>query len=43
MARIITFVIFGGFGFVMLYVGVTQFFMQRRTSTTTHRPDVKFR
>jgi hypothetical protein len=75
MARIITFVIFGGFGFVMLYVGVTQYFMQRRllanaqrvdarithsevfsstsadtdprplrsTSTTTHRPDVKFR
>ena len=75
MARIITFVIFGGFGFVMLYVGITQFFMQRRllanaqrvdarivhsevftstsadtdprplrsTSTTTHRPDVKFR
>ena len=75
MARIITFVIFGGFGFVLLYVGVTQFFMQRRllanaqrvdvrivhsevftstsadtdprplrsTSTTTHRPDVKFR
>ena len=75
MARIITFVIFGGFGLVMLYVGVTQYFMQRRlmansqrvdvrithsevftstsadtdprmlrsTSTTTHRPDVKFR
>ena len=75
MARIITFAIFGGFGFVMLYVGVTQFLMQRRllanaqrvdariihsevftstsadtdprplrsTSTTTHRPDVKFR
>ena len=75
MARTITFVIFGGFGFVMLYVGVTQYFMQRRllanaqqvdarvvhsevftstsadtdprllrsTSTTTHRPDVKFR
>jgi hypothetical protein len=75
MAQIITFLIFGGFGFVMLYVGVTQFFMQRRllanakrvsavivhsevfrstssdtdprplrsTSTTTHRPDVRFR
>ena len=75
MARIITFVIFGGFGLVLLYVGVTQYFMQRRllanaqrvdarivysevftstsadtdprplrsTSTTTHRPDVKFR
>lgn len=75
MAQIITFVIFGGFGFVMLYVGVTQFVMQRRllanakrvqativhsevssstssdtdprplrsTSTTTHRPDVRFR
>jgi hypothetical protein len=75
MARIITFIIFGGFGFVLLYVGVTQYFMQRRllahaqrvdarivhsevftstsadtdprmlrsTSTTTHRPDVKFR
>jgi len=75
MARIITFIIFGGFGLVMLYVGVTQYFMQRRllanarrvdavivhssvfsstsadtdrrplrsTSTTTYRPDVKFR
>ncbi len=75
MARIITFVIFGGFGIVMLYVGVTQFLQQRRNltnaervdativhsqvftsassntdrrlgrsnSTTTHRPDVKFR
>jgi hypothetical protein len=75
MARIITFIIFGGFGFVLLYVGVTQYFQQRRllanaervdarivhsevftstsadtdrrplrsTSTTTHRPDVKFR
>ena len=75
MARIITFVIFGGFGLVMLYVGVTQFFQQRRSltnaervdaiithsevftstsadtdnrlgrsnSTTTHRPNVKFR
>ena len=75
MARIITFIIFGGFGFVMLYVGVTQFFVQRRllanakrveavivhsqvfsstssdtdprplrsTSTTSHRPDVRFR
>lgn len=75
MARIITFVIFGGFGFVLLYVGVTQYFQQRRSltyaervdaeiihsevftsttsdtdsrlgrsnSTTSHRPDVKFR
>ncbi len=75
MARIITVVIFGGFGLVMLFVGVTQFVRQRRllanaervdavivhsqvfsstsadtdarlgrsTSTTTHRPDVKFR
>ena len=75
MARIITFIIFGGFGFVLLYVGVTQYFQQRRllanaqrvdarivhsevftsksantdrrllrdNSTTTHRPDVKFR
>ena len=75
MAQIIVFLIFGGLGFVMLYVGVTQFFRQRRllsrarpvnativksevfssksadtdsrldrnTSTTTHRPDVKFR
>ena len=75
MAQIIVFIIFGGFGFVMLYVGVTQFFRQRRllrraqpvnatiiksevfssqsadtdsrldrnTSTTTHRPEVRFR
>lgn len=75
MARIITFIIFGGFGIVMLYVGVTQLIQQRRNlthaervdavivhsevftstsadtdsrllrsnSTTTHRPDVKFR
>lgn len=75
MARIITFIIFGGFGFVMLYVGVTQFVLQRRllanaervdvvivhsevltttssdtdsrllrnNSTTSHRPDVRFR
>ncbi len=75
MARIITVIIFGGFGLVMLYVGITQFFRQRRllthaervdavivhsrvfsstsadtdtrlnrsNSTTTHRPDVKFR
>jgi Protein of unknown function (DUF3592) len=75
MARIIVFIIFGGFGLVMLYVGVTQMVTQRRllanaervdavivhsdvfsstssdddsrplrsTSTTTHRPDVKFR
>lgn len=75
MAQIIVFLIFGGFGFAMLYVGVTQFFRQRRllsrarpvsatilksevfssksadtdarldrnTSTTTYRPDVRFR
>jgi hypothetical protein len=75
MVRIIVFIIFGGFGLVMLYVGVTQMVTQRRllanaervdavivhsdvfsstssdndsrplrsTSTTTHRPDVKFR
>ena len=75
MARIIVLIIFGGFGLVMLYVGVTQLVMQRRllassgrvdavithsevfsstssntdrralrsNSTTTHRPDVKFR
>ena len=75
MARIITFVIFGGFGLVMLYVGVTQLIQQRRSltnservdavithsevftsttsdtdarlgrsnSTTSHRPDVRFR
>ncbi len=75
MAQIITFLIFGGFGLVMLFVGLTQFVQQRRllsnseridavivhsqvfsstsantdrrllrsTSTTTHRPDVKFR
>lgn len=30
MARIIVFIIFGGFGLVMLYVGTTQFFQQRR-------------
>lgn len=30
MAQIIVFLIFGGFGFVMLYVGVTQFLRQRR-------------
>ena len=75
MVQIIVFLISGGFGFVMLYVGVTQFFRQRRllscaqpvnatiiksevfssksadtdarldrdTSTTTHRPEVRFR
>ena len=30
MARWIVFVIFGGFGLVMLYVGVRQYFLQRR-------------
>ena len=75
MARVIVTVIFGGFGLVLAFVGVRQFFMQRRllahaervdavivhsevfsststdtdrrtlrsNSTTTHRPDVKFR
>lgn len=75
MARIIATVIFGGFGLVLAFVGVRQFFMQRRllanaervdavivhsevfsstsadtdprtlrsNSTTTHRPDVRFR
>ena len=75
MARIITFVIFGGFGLMLLYVGATQLIQQRRSltnaervdavivhsevftstsadtdarllrsnSTTSHRPDVKFR
>jgi len=75
MTRIIVTIIFGGFGLVLLYVGVTQFVRQRRllanaervdavivhsevfsststdtdprplrgTSTTTHRPDVRFR
>ena len=75
MARIIATVLFGGFGLVMLYVGLTQLVRQRRlianaervdaeivhsevfsstspdtdrrvsrsSSTTTHRPDVRFR
>lgn len=75
MAQWITFLIFGGFGVMLLYVGVTQFIQQRRnmadarpidatvvhsqvvsstsadtdsrlgrsTSTTTHRPDIRFR
>jgi len=78
MAQIITFILFGGFGLVMLYVGLTQAQQQRRllrnaqpiqatithsevrshtssdtdrrttgvgsnTSTTTHRPDIRFR
>lgn len=75
MAQVIVFIIFGGFGFVMLAVGVVQFFRQRRllsraqpvkatilksevffsrsadtdsrvlrdNSTTTHRPEVRFR
>lgn len=75
MARWITFLIFGGLGFMMLYVGVTQYFLQRRlfrharpidvtvtrsevitsksantdrrllrnNSTTSHRPEVRFR
>ena len=75
MARIIVTIIFGGFGLVLAFVGIRQFFMQRRlltnaqpvdavivhsevfsstssdtdrrplrsNSTTTHRPDVRFR
>jgi hypothetical protein len=30
VARWIAFIIFGGFGIVLLYVGVTQYFLQRR-------------
>ncbi len=30
MARWITFIIFGGGGFALLYVGITQYFLQRR-------------
>lgn len=75
MAQWITFIIFGGFGVMLLYVGITQFVQQRRnmadarpidatvahsqvvshtsadtdsrlgrsTSTTSHRPDIRFR
>jgi hypothetical protein len=75
MARWITFLIFGGGGLGLLYVGVTQYLLQRRlianaiaieveivksevfksvsadtdqrldrnTSTTTYRPDLRFR
>jgi hypothetical protein len=75
MAQWITFLIFGGFGVMLLYVGITQFVQQRRnladarpieatvvhsqvvshtsadtdsrlgrsTSTTSHRPDIRFR
>ena len=75
MARIIAFLIFGGFGLFMFFYGARQFLLQRRllrnaipisavithsavfsstssntdrrvgrsTSTTTHRPDVRFR
>jgi hypothetical protein len=39
MARIIATIIFGGFGLVMLYVGVTQFFMQRRLLSRAERVD----
>ncbi len=74
-AQIITFIIFGGLGLMLLFVGVTQFVQQRRSlanaeqvdalivhsevftstsadtdarlgrsnSTTTHRPDLRFR
>ena len=75
MTQIIVFMIFGGFGLMMLYVGATQFIQQRRllrhaqpievvithasvfsgtssntdtrllrsNSTTTHRPELRFR
>lgn len=39
MARIIVFVIFGGFGVVMLYVGATQFLRQRRLLSHAERVD----
>lgn len=39
MVRIITFIIFGGLGFMMLYVGVTQFVQQRRNLTSSERID----
>lgn len=39
MARIITFVIFGGFGIVMRFVGVKQFLQQRRNLTNAERVD----
>lgn len=39
MARIITFVIFGGLGLMMLYVGITQFVQQRRNLTNADRVD----
>ena len=41
MARIITFIIFGGFGFVLLYVGVTQYFQQRRLLANAERVDAR--
>ena len=75
IARIAIMIVFGGGGLVLLYVGVTQYFQQKRllanatrvdaeiiesrvftstsggvgdkplqnTTTTTHRPDVRFR
>lgn len=39
MARIIVFLIFGGFGLVMLYVGATQFFQQRKLLAESERVD----
>jgi hypothetical protein len=37
MTRIIIFIVFGGFGFVLLYVGVTQHLRQRRLLTNAER------
>ena len=39
MAQIITFIIFGGFGFAMLFVGVKQFLQQRRNLTNAEQVD----
>ncbi|MBL0170375.1 MAG: DUF3592 domain-containing protein [Gemmatimonadaceae bacterium] len=39
MARIVTFVIFGGLGLMMLYVGISQFVQQRRNLTNAERVD----
>lgn len=41
MARIVTFVIFGGFGLVLLYVGLTQLVTQRRLLTNAKRVDAR--
>lgn len=39
MARIITFIIFGSFGVVLFFVGITQFVQQRRNMTNAERVD----